>query len=65
MTQGLNPGLLHWQADFFFFFLTTEPPEKPYISVARGVKSPLSSKPVILLSLPRTHAALARKPNDA
>ena len=20
-TQGLNPSLLHWQADFFFFFL--------------------------------------------
>ena len=24
-TQGLNPGLLHWQANFF----TTEPPGKP------------------------------------
>ena len=25
--QGLNPCLLNWQADFFFF--TTEPPGKP------------------------------------
>ena len=29
-TQGSNPGLLHWQADVYFFFLfTTEPPGKP------------------------------------
>ena len=30
-TQGLNSrllSLLHWQADFFFFFKTTEPPGK-------------------------------------
>ena len=63
-----DPGIKPWSpalAGRFFFFLTTEPPEKPHISVARGVKSPLSSKPMILLSLPRTHAALARKPNDA
>ena len=27
LTQGLNPHLLHWQADFFYF-LTTEPPSR-------------------------------------
>ena len=27
LTQGLNPRLLHWQVNFFFFF-TAEPPEK-------------------------------------
>ena len=26
--RGWNLCLLHWQADFFFFFLTTEPPGK-------------------------------------
>ena len=29
-SHGLNPSLLHWQA---FFFLTTEPPGKPILSL--------------------------------
>ena len=28
LTQGLNPHLLHWQADFYFIFFTTEPPSR-------------------------------------
>ena len=28
-SPGMEPGLLHWQGDFFFFF-TAEPPGKPF-----------------------------------
>ena len=42
-TQGSNLCLLHWQADFFFFFLTTEPPGKPlptrFLVYFKGCKS--------------------------
>ena len=33
LTQGSNPGLLHWQAGGLF---TTEPPGKPLISSGIG-----------------------------
>ena len=45
---GSNPCLLHWQADFFFFFLTTEPPGRPQIVISTQWKhTPESSSAYI------------------
>ena len=30
---GSNLHLLHWQAGFWFFFLTTKPPKKPLVNI--------------------------------